>query len=55
MSENEPDLIVVDPKICAGKPVVRGTRVPVEYLVHLREKATPRNGLRKSSTSMKNS
>ena len=25
--------IVVDPKICHGKPVVRGTRVPVSIIV----------------------
>jgi uncharacterized protein (DUF433 family) len=28
-------LIVVDPTVCAGKPVVRGTRVPVEYLIRM--------------------
>ena len=35
MLKNEPDLIVVDPDICSGKPVIRGTRVPVEYIIHL--------------------
>lgn len=35
MLKDETDLIVVDPEICAGKPVIRGTRVPVEYIVHL--------------------
>ena len=29
------DRIVVDPKILAGKPVVRGTRVSVEFVVDL--------------------
>ncbi len=38
MSKEEADLIVVDPEICAGKPVIKGTRVPVEYIVHLARK-----------------
>ncbi len=36
--ESERELIVVDPDICSGKPVIRGTRVPVEYVVHLARK-----------------
>jgi uncharacterized protein (DUF433 family) len=28
-----PDRIVLDPAICHGKPVVRGTRVPVAIVV----------------------
>jgi len=27
------DLIVIDPKICHGKPVIRGTRLPVSIVV----------------------
>ena len=27
------DRVVVDPKICHGKPVIRGTRIPVELLL----------------------
>lgn len=27
------DRIVIDPKICHGKPVVRGTRIPVAIVV----------------------
>jgi uncharacterized protein (DUF433 family) len=27
------DQIVIDPKICHGKPVVRGTRMPVSLIV----------------------
>ena len=29
------DRIVVDPKVLAGKPVVRGTRISVEFVVDL--------------------
>ncbi len=28
-------LIVSDPEVCGGKPVVRGTRVPVQYILEL--------------------
>lgn len=38
MSQYRPDLIVVDREICGGKPVVRGTRVPVEQLIRLARK-----------------
>jgi len=31
-------LIVSDPAVCGGKPVVRGTRVPVQYILELWEK-----------------
>lgn len=27
------DRIVIDPAICHGKPVIRGTRMPVTYIV----------------------
>jgi hypothetical protein len=26
--------IVVDPKIMAGKPIIKGTRVPVDAIIH---------------------
>ncbi len=26
--------IVVDPKIMAGKPIIRGTRIPVDAIIH---------------------
>ena len=32
---HEPDRIVVDPRIMVGKPVVRGTRVPVSLILNL--------------------
>jgi uncharacterized protein (DUF433 family) len=28
-------LIVSDPEVCGGKPVARGTRVPVHYILEL--------------------
>jgi uncharacterized protein (DUF433 family) len=30
-----PDRIIVDPEILAGKPVVRGTRLAVEFILEL--------------------
>lgn len=30
-------LIVSDPDVCGGKPVLRGTRVPVQYILELWE------------------
>lgn len=35
---SEVNLILVDPEICAGKPVVKGTRVPVEYVIRMARK-----------------
>jgi uncharacterized protein (DUF433 family) len=31
-------VIVSDPDICGGKPVARGTRVPVQYILDLSSK-----------------
>ena len=33
--------IVVDPKIMVGKPVIRGTRIPVELLVRMVAQGIP--------------
>jgi len=30
---SEEYLVVSDPDVCGGKPVVRGTRVPVQYVL----------------------
>ena len=39
MSEHRHDRISIDPRIAAGKPVVKGTRLPVErVLQHLAQK-----------------
>jgi uncharacterized protein (DUF433 family) len=32
---NLPDRIVIDAKICAGKPCVRGTRLSVDFILEL--------------------
>jgi len=32
---SEDYLIVSDPAVCGGKPVVKGTRVPVQYILEL--------------------
>ena len=29
------DQIVIDPEILAGKPVIKGTRLPVEFIIDL--------------------
>ena len=34
-ADGEKVWIVSDPEICGGKPVIRGTRVPVEIIVAL--------------------
>jgi uncharacterized protein (DUF433 family) len=32
---NASDHIVIDPAVLAGKPIIRGTRLSVEFIVHL--------------------
>jgi len=34
---SEDCLIVSDPAVCGGKPVIKGTRVPVQYILELSE------------------
>ncbi|MBI3467742.1 MAG: DUF433 domain-containing protein [Planctomycetes bacterium] len=41
MSEALLERIVVDPKVMAGKPVIRGTRIPVELLVRMVAQGIP--------------
>lgn len=33
--ENLLERIVVDPKIMVGKPIIQGTRIPVQYILEL--------------------
>ncbi len=35
MDENWRERIVLDPAVMAGKPVIRGTRIPVELVVRM--------------------
>lgn len=35
LRENLLERIIVDPKIMAGKPVIRGTRIPVQQILRL--------------------
>ena len=39
MDVNSEELIVRDPKILGGKPVIRGTRISVEFILRLIENA----------------
>lgn len=41
MDDTQQDRIVLDPKIMAGKPVIRGTRIPVELLVRMVAQGIP--------------
>ncbi len=40
-------LIVVDPKIMVGKPVIRGTRIPVELIVRMVGQGIPEKSILK--------
>jgi len=35
---SEDYVIISDPEVCGGKPVARGTRVPVQYILELWDK-----------------
>ncbi len=41
MSNDLQERIVLDPKVMAGKPVVRGTRIPVDLLVRMASQGIP--------------
>jgi uncharacterized protein (DUF433 family) len=41
MDEQLWERITVDPKIMAGKPVIRGTRIPVELIVRMLAQGIP--------------
>ena len=41
MDEQLLQRIEVDPKVMAGKPVIRGTRVPVELILRMLSQGTP--------------
>lgn len=35
MPDQDEDRIIIDPKILVGKPVIRGTRIAVEFVIDL--------------------
>ncbi len=35
MPDSEDNRIIIDPKILVGKPIIRGTRIAVEFLIDL--------------------
>jgi uncharacterized protein (DUF433 family) len=35
MPDQDDDRIIIDPKILVGKPVIRGTRIAVEFVIDL--------------------
>ncbi len=35
MNENVLDRVVIDPDVMGGKPVIKGTRIPVELIVRM--------------------
>jgi uncharacterized protein (DUF433 family) len=39
--------ITLNPKIMAGKPVIRGTRIPVELIVRMVAQGIPEESIRK--------
>src|SRR5436309_15350438 len=41
MTDNLLDRVVLNPKVMAGKPVIRGTRIPVELLVRMVAQSIP--------------
>lgn len=41
MAEQVASRISIDPKVMAGKPVIRGTRIPVEIIVRMLAQGIP--------------
>ena len=39
--------IIMDPRIMAGKPVIRGTRIPVELIVRMLAQGIPQSDILK--------
>ena len=35
MADPNIERIIIDPKVMAGKPVIRGTRIPVELIIRM--------------------
>ena len=45
MSEQSEERIVINPQVMVGKPVIRGTRIPVELVVRMLAQGIPENEL----------
>ena len=43
------DRISIDPQIMVGKPVIRGTRIPVELIVRMLAQGIPENDILEES------
>jgi uncharacterized protein (DUF433 family) len=41
MANQTTERIVVDPKVMAGKPIIRGTRIPVELIIRMLAQGIP--------------
>ncbi|MDI7276663.1 MAG: DUF433 domain-containing protein [Anaerolineae bacterium] len=41
MADQTADRIGIDPRVMAGKPVIRGTRVPVEIIIRMLAQGLP--------------
>ncbi|MBN1581303.1 MAG: DUF433 domain-containing protein [Anaerolineae bacterium] len=45
MNEQFEQRISIDPKVMVGKPVIRGTRIPVELIVRMLAQGIPENDI----------
>ena len=45
MNEQFQQRISIDPKVMVGKPVIRGTRIPVELIVRMLAQGIPENDI----------
>jgi uncharacterized protein (DUF433 family) len=45
MNEQLEQRISIDPKVMVGKPVIRGTRIPVELVVRMLAQGIPENDI----------
>jgi uncharacterized protein (DUF433 family) len=45
MDEQLRQRLIIDPKVMTGKPVIRGTRIPVELIVRMLAQGIPEDGI----------
>ena len=41
MADQIPERVAVEPNLMAGKPVIRGTRIPVELIIRMLAQSIP--------------